>query len=450
MAYCHVNTSLLDIVTTIYYLTMPNNGLQSGMFESRPKKKNQEEVDWPPVTLNWPRLEKGLIPRPRRMPDSLSLLHLANYVAHYRSMFPDSLIDSLDNHDWTLHFGYRTSAIVVTKYTGLALSRGINPDLAREMADELTAPGTGYEWFHSFAGNWFAYRYLQIQYKNYRYRVSCAAAGKPRSTQMPYGRLGNRGKKVGHRDRVQDSNAGGRAASQRRGKVVRTERLSQSKHCSGCGYFVSLKDFTSVRFQSCFRHEHNNRGQMVQRTPFEDLSDDSSDQNDARAMDDDHPSSNDSDAGPSQLRRRPDVDVTISSDHTQATDSDAAIDSDVDEDTGHIYNANSEGQDSALEDSFVADSLKVPERQLRTEIHVNHLQEQIRDLQELKRSSKTPPFNPGKDCSASCQRYTRVSSLPVKVTDAHPSLRQQSIETDQVSAHTQDQGRFKSARGQHR
>ncbi|KAF1357501.1 hypothetical protein EJ07DRAFT_180887 [Lizonia empirigonia] len=146
--------------------------------------------------------------------------------------------------------------------------------------------------------------------------------------------------------------------------------------------------------------------------------------------------------------RDQDVDVTISSDHPQATDSDAAIDSDVDEDTGHIYNANSEGQDSALEDRFVADSLKVPERQLRTEIHVNHLQEQIRDLQE--RSSKTPPFNPGKDCSASCQRYTRVSSLPVKVTDAHPSLRQQSIETDQVSAHTQDQGRFKSARGQHR
>ncbi|KAF1359286.1 hypothetical protein EJ07DRAFT_156191 [Lizonia empirigonia] len=388
MAYCHVNTSLLDIVTTIYYLTMPNNGLQSGMFESRPKKKNQEEVDWPPVTLNWPRLEKGLIPRPRRMPDSLSLLHLANYVAHYRSIFPDSLIDSLDNHDWTLHFGYRT--------------------------------------------------YLQIQYKNYRYRVSCAAAGKPRSTQMPYGRLGNRGKKVGHRDRVQDSNAGGRAASQRRGKVVRTERLSQSKHCSGCGYF------------SCFRHEHNNRGQMVQRTPFEDLSDDSSDQNDARAMDDDHPSSNDSDAGPSQLRRRPvrarrsrtsdctpawrdqDVDVTISSDHTQATDSDAAIDSDVDEDTGHIYNANSEGQDSALEDRFVADSLKVPERQLRTEIHVNHLQEQIRDLQEvINRSRQARPQNeslPQVSSSAALRlrRSTRVRTVALHANDIRESLVYQS------------------------
>ena len=146
------------------------------MFNLKPKRKGRADISWPPTTKDWPNLERDEIPRPCRI-ESVSLVDLANYAIHYQNVFLSNVIDQFNEGVWILSLGYRLTVIFTKFYHGSALTRGHDTNLCREMIDEPTAKGGGYESFHKFAGNWFAHKLLQLQYKTYPYQRDRATIG---------------------------------------------------------------------------------------------------------------------------------------------------------------------------------------------------------------------------------------------------------------------------------
>lgn len=243
---------------------MPDINTQNGMFNSKPKRKGRADINWPPITKNWPDLEKGEIPRPCRI-ESVSLVDLANYVVHYQNVFPSEVIDQFNDEAWILSLGYRLTSIVSKFYNGSALARRRDNNLCREMVDELTAKGGGYEFFRKFAGNWFAHKLLQLRYKTHRYQRDRAARGIARSTQRPEGKIQHQGKKMRLPDKVKDSNAGGRAASHLNDRPGRPLTLSQMRYCCGCVEFKDSKDWKDTEYEACGLHPHDDSGMMIGR-----------------------------------------------------------------------------------------------------------------------------------------------------------------------------------------
>ena len=241
---------------------MPEINDQNGMLNAKPKRKGRADINWPPITNDWPNLERGDIPRPPRI-ESVSVADLANYVVHYQEMFSDEVIDNFNDEAWILSLGYRLTAIVTKFYNGSALARGSDSRLCREMVDELTADGGGYEFFRKFAGNWFAYKLLQLRYKTHRYQRDRAARGIARSTQRPEGRTERHGRKIRLPDKVKDSNPGGRAVSQLSNRPGRPLTLAQMRYCCGCVEFKDPKDSKNTRYEACGRHRHDNSGMMI-------------------------------------------------------------------------------------------------------------------------------------------------------------------------------------------
>ena len=243
---------------------MPDINTQNGMFNLKPKRKGRADINWPPITKDWQSLERGEIPRPCRI-ESVSLVDLANYVVHYQNVFPNEVVDQFNDEAWVLSLGYRLTAIVTKFYNGSALARGRDNNLCREMVDELTAKGGGYEFFHKFAGNWFAHKLLQLRYKTHRYQRDRAARGIARSTQRPEGKTERHGKKMRLPDKVKDSKAGGRAASHLDNRAGRPLTLAQMRYCCGCVEFKDPRDWKETGHEACGRHLHDDSGMMIGR-----------------------------------------------------------------------------------------------------------------------------------------------------------------------------------------
>ena len=131
------------------------------------------------------------------------------------------------------------------------------------MVDELTATGGGYEFFHKYAGNWFAHKLLQLRYKTHRYQRDSAARGIARSNQRPEGKIKCLGKKIRLPDKVKDSNAGGRAASHLNSRPGRLLTLTQMRYCCGCVEFKDPGDWKETEHEACVRHLHDDSGMMI-------------------------------------------------------------------------------------------------------------------------------------------------------------------------------------------
>ena len=232
---------------------------RNGMFNVKPKRKTLEGVEFPPVTKNYPSLIRGEIPRPERMPDSVSLVHLANYVFNYPQIFSPEEIDQFSNPSWVMMLNLRLTAIVTTCYNGSSLTKK-DRDLSRHMADELTMDGGGYTFFLKFAGNWFANKLLYCRYKTVRFTRDRAARGVPRSAQKQRTKEHHYNTKRPTLDKNQHSNAGGRAVSKLMNRSGRPKGLASLWLCPGCMEYHDPSEWAKSRYQACRLHEHDDVG----------------------------------------------------------------------------------------------------------------------------------------------------------------------------------------------
>lgn len=235
---------------------MPDMNHQNGMFNLKPKRKSINDVNFPPLTTIFPDLVRDEIPRPERMPESVSILHLANYIVNYPTVFSPDVIEMVRDPEQMVKLNQRLKTIVTQCYNGSALTKH-DKNLNIYMADELAVDGGGYEFFLKFAGNWFARKLLQCRYKTFRYAHDRAARGIPRSVQSQKRHEHQFKTKGPVLDMNKHTNPGGRAASQRTCHTGRPKGIASLWFCAGCVLYRDPKDWSSPRLEACSRHQNS-------------------------------------------------------------------------------------------------------------------------------------------------------------------------------------------------
>ena len=252
----HATTDLTLPAQQTYNTNMPDSSRETGIFTTKPKRKRKQDLNWPPLTNNWPPLERGEIPRPHHIPESVSIVDLANYVAQYPDLFEDTVRMKFYNDIWLTELNQRLNGIVGRYYNAEPLSEKVH----RDMAEDLTQQGGGHEFFLKFASNWYAWKMLALRYKTHHYSRQRAKGGKPRSSRTPDKRARVPNRTYYDYRESKDTNPGGQAASVVGGRTP-PARLSQSQWCRACGLFV--RAWPSPNNECCQLHHHDSFGKLL-------------------------------------------------------------------------------------------------------------------------------------------------------------------------------------------
>ena len=112
------------------------------------REKKKIECKFSTMTGRYLEPVRSEVPRPKNMPDSLSLLDLCNHMVNYPTIFTPEEVDLMD----PVHLKrlkVRMKEMIVKRYGGQPLKKN-RRTLERKIAEELTADGGEWCFLHRF------------------------------------------------------------------------------------------------------------------------------------------------------------------------------------------------------------------------------------------------------------------------------------------------------------